>query len=112
VKYALLGLSGVIPAVLFLVTEAIAQWGGQGGWGMGPGMMGPGMTGWFGPIMMLIFWAAVIVAIILVIRWLVTSGAGSRAQESEASAVEILKKRYARGEIDKAEFEEKKRDLS
>lgn len=82
-------------------------------WGMGPGMMGGGYgIGWFGPIIMIAFWIAVIVGIVFLIRWLVlsTRATGHKAA-SEDSALEILKRRYARGEIGKEEFEEKKRDL-
>ena len=82
-------------------------------WGMGPGMMGwvYGM-GWFGPFIMIAFWIAVIVGIVFFIRWLVisTRSTGQKTYH-EDSALEILKKRYARGEIGKEEFEEKKRDL-
>lgn len=62
-----------------------------------------------------IFW---IVILGLIIWAVVTAvrGAGGRngsvsASQSE-SALEILKRRYARGEINKAEYEEKKKDLS
>ena len=82
-------------------------------WGMGPGMMGGGYgMGLFGPIIMIAFWIAVIVGIVFLIRWLVlsTRATGHKAA-SEDSALEILKRRYARGEIGKEEFEEKKRDL-
>jgi putative membrane protein len=80
---------------------------------MGPGMgWGYGMGG-FGSIIMLVFWIAVIVGIIFLVRWLVVSTGGSgRSARSEDSALEILKRRYARGEIDKEEFEEKKRPLT
>ena len=55
----------------------------------------------------------VIVGIIFLIRWVVIStGTGGRAARSEESALEILKRRYARGEINKEEFEEKKRDIA
>jgi putative membrane protein len=92
---------------LFLVDgEALAQWRDYG-WQMGWGMMG-----WFAPVMMVVFWVAVIVAIVFLVRWLAASGgAASRTSRSEDSALEILKKRYARGEINKEEFEEKKKDL-
>jgi putative membrane protein len=94
--------------------DILSQWGG--GWGMGPGMMGGyGMgygMGWFGFIMMAVFWIAVIVGIIFLIRWLaVSTRARGREARPEDSALEILKRRYARGEIGKEEFEEKKKDL-
>ena len=99
----------------FLITginDLLAQWRGYE-WGHGPGMMGGryGM-GWFGSIIMIAFWIAVIVGIVLLIRWLIISTkTTSHGTSSGESALEILKKRYARGEIDKQEFEEKKRDL-
>ncbi|MFQ6078729.1 MAG: SHOCT domain-containing protein [Thermodesulfobacteriota bacterium] len=96
------------------VKDVWAQWGGYGGWGMGPGMMGWGYgMGWFGMILMVAFWVAVIVGIVFLIRWLVTStGAGGHHRErGEESALEILKRRYARGEINKEEYEERKKNL-
>jgi putative membrane protein len=111
-KSLLLGLAGFFPLVF--AKEVIAQWRGYGGWGMGPGMMGWGYgMGWFGPILMIAFWIAIIVGIVFLIRWLVVStGTGSRRASSEESALEILKRRYARGEIEKEEFEEKRKSLA
>jgi len=71
-----------------------------------------GMMGWFGPIMMLAFWAVIIIAVIFLIRWLMVSSRGGISPRTEDSALEILKKRYARGEIKKEEFEQMKKDLS
>ena len=71
---------------------------------MGPGMMWWGM-GW---IFMLIFWGLIVFGLILLIRWLIGM---TKIAKSEESALDILKKRYARREIDKEEFEQKKRDL-
>jgi putative membrane protein len=59
----------------------------------------------FGPVMMLIFLAVCIAVMYLVMR---TAGpARSRASRP----MEILMERYARGEIDQAEFEERRRIL-
>ena len=71
--------------------------------GYGYGMMGGGY--W---ILGLIFWILVLIGLVLLIKYLWEGGAVKREQES---ALEILKKRYAKGEIGKEEFEEKKKDL-
>ena len=63
-----------------------------------------------GGLMMLVFWVAVIALIILILRWL--SG-NARAQHPRGdSALDILEARFARGEIEREEFEEKKRLLA
>ena len=85
---------------------------------MGQGMMGPGMMnwgsgmGWGWSIIMMAFWIAVIVGMIFLVRWVVLSTDRRHGAKSEDSALEILKQRYARGEIEKDEFEEKKKDIS
>jgi putative membrane protein len=106
------GLSLLVLAFVFFGPEVRAQMGP--GYGMGPGMMGWGYgMGWFWPIIMVVFWVAVIVGIIFLIKWLVIStGTRGPAARSEDSPLEILKRRYARGEIEKQEFEEKKKDLA
>lgn len=64
----------------------------------------------FGGLLMILFWGGLIVLAVLLVRWLAKGGT-SRNATYESSALEILKERYARGEIDKQEFEERKRDL-
>jgi putative membrane protein len=58
--------------------------------------------------MMLVFFGLVIAALVLGIRWLISEGKAPRSD----SALEILRQRYARGEINKEEFETKKQELS
>ena len=100
-------------AILLPWNQALAQQRDYGGWGMmGPGMMGNWGMGWFGMIFMMIFWVLVIVALVFLIKWLIqTSSGGKTAEQKDSRAAEILKERYAQGEIDKAEFESKKKDL-
>lgn len=66
--------------------------------------------GFFGPVFMIIFWGLVILAIVALVRWMAGQG-GRRYYHGGNSALDILKERYAKGEIDKKEFEEKKKDL-
>lgn len=98
---------------LHTVLKEIVVQGRGYDWGMGPGMMGGGYgIGWFGPLIMIAFWIAVIVGIVFLIRWLVISTRSTNQKAyHEDSALEILKKRYARGDISKEEFEGKKKDL-
>ena len=93
---------------LSMVGEMLIQWqpGYPGPWGWHHNMMGGG-GGIFMFIFMLIFLGLAIAGIVLLVRSL---SPHSRSKSSEG-ALEILKRRYARGEIQKAEFEEKRKDL-
>ncbi len=110
-------LSGKFPALLLLITSlsmqaqpAAAQGGMWGnGWhdGWGWGHM------FFGSFIMLLFWGGLVLLIIFAVRWM---GAGPpRGGDGPAPAnraLAILEERYARGEIDKDEFEERRRLLA
>ncbi len=60
---------------------------------------------------MIFFWAALIVGIIYLFRRPRGCPGSFVGGSPEESPLDILKKRYARGEIDKEEFERKKKDL-
>jgi putative membrane protein len=68
-----------------------------------------GNQGFMGGFMW-IFWIVVIVGLVFLIKWIVQQNKPVESKLEENS-LEILKKRYAKGEIDKQEFEQKKRDL-
>ncbi len=105
----------LIPSLSTVLTfdVGLAQTGGYGGWHMGSGMMGQWGVGWFGGIFMIIFWIVVLAALIFFIRWLAQSGAQHEPAGSGTDrAIEILKERYARGEINKEEFESKTKDIT
>jgi putative membrane protein len=94
-------------------NPALAQGGRYEGWHMGPGMMGGWGMGWFGGIFMIIFWILILVGLVFFIKWLIQSTSRGQAGGGDGNrALEILKERYARGEIDKAEFETMKLELS
>jgi len=69
------------------------------GWGMGFG---------FGWIFTILFWILIILVIVYLIRTIV---GGTKKYEKEETALDILNKRYARGEITREEFEKIKEDI-
>ncbi len=71
---------------------------GYYGWGMG-----------FGWILMIVFWVLVILGIVMLAKFIARSG---RQGATEESALDILRKRYASGEITAEEFKKIKDDIS
>lgn len=108
VKTALI-IGGVIVGVLIILStiSGIAT-----GWqDYGFGMMGSFGWGWFMPVFMILFWGLIIWAVVALVRGLARQDGSESAGGRRDSAMEILKERYARGEIKKEEYEEKKHDL-
>lgn len=88
----------VRPAAAQQVTSDRLPWMADWGWGH----MAYG--GW----MMIVFWGGIVLAILLLARAFGSGAFGPRRQ----SALDILQERFARGEIDKAEYEERRRTIA
>ena len=83
---------------------------------------GSHMFGWgvFGAIMSVLVWVVIIVVIVALVRrlvlgrrWMGHHGMhGMHGMTGSGSAMETLRQRYAKGEINKEEFEQKKKDLA
>jgi putative membrane protein len=73
------------------------------GWGYGPHM-------WFGGgVFMVFIWIVVVIALVYFIRHMSKNSAGFRS--ADESPVDILKRRYARGEITKEQYDRMRQDL-
>ena len=100
----LLAFGGTLPAWAQATREGYGthMWGGGYGW-------------FFGPIMMIVFIAVTVVVIVLIVRWLGGTGHAPshlvHGPPPGKTPLDILKERYARGEIDKEEFEERRKVL-
>ena len=66
---------------------------GHMGWG--------GRHGMFGGLMMLIFWATIVALIFMAVRWFLM---GRKITQAPTDAMEILKSRYAQGELDEEQY--------
>lgn len=96
-------------SALLASASPSATWAQQSGQYSGPHMWN---GGFFGPIMMIVIVAVVAVVVVLLVPWL----SGQRhedmpRQHPGKTPLDILKERYARGEIDKEEFEERRKIL-
>jgi putative membrane protein len=101
-------LVGASALVLLAPPSALGQertWEWHGG--MHPMTFMWGAGGVVMMLMMLVFWGLLIAGLVFGVRWLAGQGRGAGRDE----ALEILRQRYARGEIDANEFETRKRDL-
>lgn len=74
--------------------------------------MGMGGFGGMGGIGMLLFWGLVIALVAWGIRALSASTGSADSAAARSALLQILEQRFARGEIDRSEFEGKRRDLN
>jgi len=79
----------------------------MGGWSSPFGFTPFGGFDW---IFMILWWVLIIAGVVALIKWLMNQSRGNH--DHEKSPLEILKERYAKGEIDKKEFDEKQKDLA
>jgi uncharacterized membrane protein len=110
---AALIVGGIILAVLaFSALGFLLLWGFRSS---GFGMMGPGMMGGYGSMFLLPIFIIVILGLVIwaaVTATQKSSGKPDITGYKAETPLDILKRRYAQGEIDKEEYETKKRDLS
>ena len=80
-------------------------------WGDMGSMMGYG-GGWgaFGILHMVLWWVLIILGIVVLVKWL--TGSKSRSNAGGDRALDILRERYARGEIEKDEFDKRRQELA
>lgn len=115
-------LSNAIYAAASMATAVLPTWvwaqapSDAEKYGYGPHMMGWG-GGWygmiFGPLFMILVLAVIIAVAVLLVRWIggPSQGGASHRAPPGRTPLDILKERFARGEIDKQEFEERRRVL-
>lgn len=77
---------------------------GWGGYGYGMGILGG--------LFMLVFWGLIIIGLVLAIRWVWNRGPDGTRTGTRQTPLDILKRRYAQGEISKAEYDRMKHDLA
>ncbi len=106
---AVLLLTGACGFILFPLASGY----GPGSWGiMGPGMMGGFGLPFLGGIGMLLFGAFIIIGMVLLVVWFAqNAGQFTTAARSGESPSDILKVRYAKGEITREQYEAMRRDL-
>lgn len=76
--------------------------------GTNSSMMGYGFSGFGGGIVMILFWILATIGIVALVKYMMGN---STTRESSKNALDILKERYAEGEIDKDEFDSKKKEI-
>ena len=103
-------------ALLAMLVASSPAWAQQESgpyYGHGLHMWDGGPWMFIGPLMMIVFLAAIVAGVVLMVRWLGMPGHGTGQHPSPGrTPFDILKERFARGEIDKEEYEERRRILA
>jgi putative membrane protein len=105
------GMAAPIAVILFFTLGAVPSLAQQSSPYYGPHMWGGGWWMFMGPLMMLLFIVAIIAVVVLLVRWLAGPRHGGAGMPGARTPIDILRERFARGEIDKEEFEERRRIL-
>ncbi len=115
-RIEMVGMKFGLAALFTTLVVWSSAWADQGDRQHMGNMMGGMGWGWmiFGPFMMITFLVIAVIVVVLIVRWL--GGAGHGANHSphasfEKSPLDILRERFARGKIEKEEFEERRRVL-
>ena len=114
-KISNLIIGALTAAVIFTPGWVLAQGQPAGNkFGYGPGMMGwgGGYGMFFGPLFMLLTLVAVIAAVVLLVQWLSGRSYQGAQVPTGPAPLDILKARFARGEIDRQEFEDRRKVLA
>ena len=104
-KYRMLSLLLTLPVLSLGGCDGDGYWDHMDEWRHGP------MHTWFGGIFMWIIWVIILGLIIYFIFAATQSRAGKGPPEPKETPLDVLKMRYAKGEITKEQFEEMKRGL-
>ncbi|WP_245596921.1 MULTISPECIES: SHOCT domain-containing protein [Leisingera] len=98
-------------AIAILPMSAALAWADTNGdWDGGYGhMMWSGGFGMLGALMMLLFWGGLIALVVVGVRWLTDKGQAS--PDASSDALQVLRSRFASGEIDEEEFKRRKAAL-
>lgn len=105
---------GILAITFIFTNNSIAGWGnGQCFYPGSGGMMGGGYMGFS----MIFFWIILLAVLVFVVRWIFRQGPPNNTNTSHnntntsQTALDLLKKRLANGEIDIEEFKEKSKYL-